>query len=317
MAQVAVVTRAGCWYQIRSDAAITLEATILVNMMRRILTREIESFERDISKYEQQSSDLSRSQQRCHQARNCVRRHGTPRFETTHRSENQSTRQCVTRSSTTARRAERGQTQTQCKSMQCMSTSARNGKAAKADHGQTKATGGKGGRGMSKEGCKGKEKDEKPVSKSEGECRWYQKKGHKKAECRKVKGDLASCTCDKNPVYFPNLVGRNLVRQHDRTGPENSLMVARRIRVVDSGCGLTSCPINYADDLPLLPRPTNLGCIGLRQVGYRLESGEPFVATRHVAHVTNLIIYSNTRGSAQVREGALAEVASRRHCSGQ
>ena len=25
-----------------------------------------------------------------------------------------------------------------------------------------------------------------------------------------------------------------------------------------SGDGLTSCPINYADDLPLLPRPDNL-----------------------------------------------------------
>ena len=28
--------------------------------------------------------------------------------------------------------------------------------------------------------------------------------------------------------------------------------------LLDSGSGLTSCPINYADDFPLLPRPGNL-----------------------------------------------------------
>ena len=71
--------------------------------------------------------------------------------------------------------------------------------------------------------------------------------------------------------------------------------------LLDSGSGLTSCPINYADDLPLLPRPVNLPilsnatggvveCIGLRQLGHRLENVEPFVVTRHVANVTNLII---------------------------
>ena len=53
------------------------------------LAREIESFERDIFKYEQQSSDLIH--QRCDQARNCLCRHGTPRVETTHLSEYQST----------------------------------------------------------------------------------------------------------------------------------------------------------------------------------------------------------------------------------
>ena len=44
MAQAAVGIRAGCWYQKWSDATD--------------LVREIESFERDISKYEQQSGDL-------------------------------------------------------------------------------------------------------------------------------------------------------------------------------------------------------------------------------------------------------------------
>ena len=57
--------------------------------------------------------------------------------------------------------------------------------------------------------------------------------------------------------------------------------------LLDSGSGLTSCPNNYANDIPLLPRPANLPilsnatggsveCIGQRQVGYRLENGEPF-----------------------------------------
>ena len=52
------------------------------------LVREIESFERDISKYEQQSSDLI-SDAIKHGI--VVREHGTPRFETAHRSEYQST----------------------------------------------------------------------------------------------------------------------------------------------------------------------------------------------------------------------------------
>ena len=77
---------------------------------------------------------------------------------------------------------------------------------------------------------------------------------------------------------------------------QKTLMVASldgaEYALLNSGSGLTSCPIDYADDLPLLPRPTNLPilsnatggsveCIGQRQVGYRLENGEPFVVTRH------------------------------------
>ena len=47
-----------------------------------------------------------------------------------------------------------------------------------------------------KGGGKGKERDEKVASKFEGECRYCHKKGHKKAECRKMKADLAACNCD-------------------------------------------------------------------------------------------------------------------------
>ena len=64
---------------------------------------------------------------------------------------------------------------------------------------------------------------------------------------------------------------------------------------------MTSCSISYADDLPLRPRPSRLPilrnatrssveCSGQRQVGYRLENGEPIIVTWHVANMTNLII---------------------------
>ena len=49
-----------------------------------------------------------------------------------------------------------------------------------------KGKGGKGGNGKSK---KGKERDEKATSKFEGECRYCPKRGHKKAECRKMKSE--------------------------------------------------------------------------------------------------------------------------------
>ena len=85
----------------------------------------------------------------------------------------------MTRSSTTAGRAERGQARTQCKSVQCTVTSVRNGKAASGGSARPdKGKGGKGGKGKAKKGGKGKEKDEKRASKFEGECRYYQNKGH-------------------------------------------------------------------------------------------------------------------------------------------
>ena len=134
---------------------------------------------------------------------------------------------------------------------------------------------------------------------------------------------------------------------------QKTLMVASmneaEYAMLDSGSGKTSSPINYANDIPLLSRHANLSilsnaiggsveCFGQRQVGY------PFVVTWHVAHVTNLIICTESltganievrhaknessmimsrcgtqkKGdSAQVRKGALVEVASRQHCYGQ
>ena len=80
---------------------------------------------------------------------------------------------------------------------------------------------------------------------------------------------------------------------------------------LDSGSGLTSCPMGYADDLALRPRPSNLlilsiatggsvECIGRRQVGYRLENGEPFSVTWHVANVTYLIISTDSLIGANI-----------------
>ena len=85
------------------------------------------------------------------------------------------------------------QARTQCKSVQCTVTSVRNGRAASGGSARPdKGKGGKGGKGKAKKGGKGKEKDEKPAGKFEGECRYYQNKGHQKAECRKMKADLAA-----------------------------------------------------------------------------------------------------------------------------
>ena len=41
-------------------------------------------------------------------------------------------------------------------------------------------------------------------------------------------------------------------------------------------------------------------CLGQRQVGYRLENGEPFVVTWHVANVTNLIISTESLTGANI-----------------
>ena len=120
------------------------------------------------------------------------------------------------------------------------------------------------------------------------------------------------------PVHFPNPIGS----QHSETWFINMIVPAQKTLMVaslegaeyallDSGSGLTSCPISYADDLPLLPRPSNLPilsnaaggsveCIGERQVGYRLENGEQFVVTWHVANVTNLIISTESLTGANI-----------------
>ena len=97
-----------------------------------------------------------------------------------------------------------------------------------------------------------------------------------------------------------------------------------------SGDGLTSCPINLADDLPLLPRPDNFGvsplewqtiCCGVARrecdeldhhhwVGHRREHRGATRKERE-QHDHGSRKYMHERGPTQVRESALVEVASR------
>ena len=87
---------------------------------------------------------------------------------------------------------------------------------------------------------------------------------------------------------------------------QKTLMVARLdgadYALLDSGSGLASCPISFADDLPLCrEHPTcSVECIGQRQVGSRLENGEPFVVMWHVENVTNFIISSESLTGANI-----------------
>ena len=99
-------------------------------------------------------------------------------------------------SSTAAGRAERGQNAMQVDAVHVMLNQERQGSGSgpRSDKGK----GGKGGKGKSKKGGKGKEKNDKPASNFEGECKYCQKKGHKKAECRQMKEDLAAGKCDKH-----------------------------------------------------------------------------------------------------------------------
>ena len=80
--------------------------------------------------------------------------------------------------------------------------------------------------------------------------------------------------------------------------------------LLDSGSGLTSCPLSCVEDLSSLPRPDKLPtlsnatggcveCIGLRRVGC-LENGEPWVVTWRVPSVTNLMISTESVITANI-----------------
>ena len=322
------------------------------------LAREVESFERDISKYEQQSSDLISD----------ATKHGIVCGEMAHQGLKQRVDLSISRLATykalrdeiincsRARRTWRDPNAMQVGAVHVNVNQDRQGSGSGSW--SDKGKGGKGGKGKSKKGGKGMERDEKSASKFDGECRYCHKKGHNKAECRKMKADLAAGKSDKNgkptavssptatgatqpspqasyapslastiqmqqmvPVYFPNPVGSQASQQTETwcinmiVPAQKTLMVASldgaEYALLDSGSGLTSWPINYADDLPLLPRPANLPilsnatggsveCIGQRQVGHRLEHGEPFVVTWHVANVTKLIISTESLTGANI-----------------
>ena len=66
----------------------------------------------------------------------------------------------------------------------------------------------------------------------------------------------------------------------------------------------SSCPIDYADDIPQLPRPDNSAKFERRhrrQDGHRLENGEPFVVT-WLASVANLTISIESVTGANIEE---------------
>ena len=136
------------------------------------------------------------------------------------------------------------------------------GSGSRSDKGKR----GKGGKGKFKKGGKGKERGERAASKFDGGCRYCEKRRHMKADCRKMKSDIAAGKCDKSGrpigVNPPTATGatqpspaselctergehhpvaadgasvlpgsgrqsdvstdRDLVHQHDRTGPEDA-----------------------------------------------------------------------------------------------
>ena len=82
-----------------------------------------------------------------------------------------------------------------------------------------KGKGGKGGKGKSKKGGKGKERGEKAATKFDGECRYCQKRGHKKSDCRKMKSDIAAGKCD--------IVASQLGSMHSQRQAQRSLLRKR------------------------------------------------------------------------------------------
>ena len=71
------------------------------------------------------------------------------------------------------------------------------------------------------------------------------------------------------PVYFEGPAGSqtsqptetwfiNMIVPAQKTLTAASLDGAEYALLLDSGSGFTSCPVNYANDIPLPPRPANL-----------------------------------------------------------
>ena len=137
------------------------------------LAREIESFERDISKYEQQSNDLISD----------ATKHGIVCGGMAHQGLKQHIDLSISRLSTykTLRdeiinysRARR--TWTDPNAMQVDAVHVNVNQERQGGSSGSRSDTGIGGRSKSKKGGKGKEREEKPASKFYGECRYCQKK---------------------------------------------------------------------------------------------------------------------------------------------
>ena len=309
------------------------------------LAREIESFERDISKYEQQSNDLISD----------AIKHGIVCGGMAHQGLEQHIDLSISRLSTykaprdeiiNYSRARR--TWTDPNAMQVDAVHVNVNQERQGGSSGSRSEKGTGGRSKSKKGGKGKEREEKAASKFNGECRYCQKKGHEKADCRKMKADIDAGRCDKSgkpkgvnaltvtgatqpspeasyapsmastiplqqmvPVYFPCPASacRTLVHQHDRAGPEDSYgckLGRSRIRVTGFWIRLdilSNQLCRRSSNTAKTYQPANFEqrhWIGQRQVGYRLENGEPFVVTWHVANVMNLIISTESLMAANI-----------------
>ena len=251
------------------------------------------------------------------------------------------------KSSTTEEHAERRQTRMHCKLMQCIWTSIRSGSPVVAAPELQRAKVAKAAEASPRREGRARRETRKGQVGLTVNAGTVRRRDTKKAECRKMKSDIAAGKCDKSGK--PKRVSIRSQRQARRsihrkrathqawTAPShcsrmvplptetrfiNIIVLAIRTLMVasldgaeyaflDSGSGLTSCPINFADDLPLRPRLAILltlsnatgggvECIGQRQVGCRLENGEPIVATWHVANVTNLTISTESLTLANI-----------------
>ena len=148
------------------------------------LAREIESFERDISKFEQQSSDLTSD----------AIKHGVVYGGMAHQGLKQHIDLSISRRSTykalrdeisNYRRARRTWTDPDALQVDAVHVNVSqerqvDGSGSRSDKGKSS----KGGKGKSKKGGKGKERGEKAATKFDGECRYCLKRRHKKSDCR-------------------------------------------------------------------------------------------------------------------------------------
>ena len=156
------------------------------------LAREIESFERDISTYEQQSSDPISD----------AVKHGFVCGGMAHQGLKQHIDLSISRLLTykalhdeIINHSRARTTWTDPNAMQVDAVHVNvnqerqvDGSGSRSDKGK----GSKGGKGKSKKGGKGKERGETAVTKFDGECRYCLKRTHQKSDCRKMKSDIAA-----------------------------------------------------------------------------------------------------------------------------
>ena len=165
------------------------------------LAREIESFERDFSKYEQQSSDLISDAIKHRIVCGGMAHQGLEQhidLSISRLSTNKALRDEIINYS----RARRTWTDPNAMQVAAVHVNVNqerqvDGSGSRSDKGKG-SKGGKGGKGKSKKGSKGKERGEKAATKFDGECRYCLKRGHKKSDCRKMKSDIAAGKCDKS-----------------------------------------------------------------------------------------------------------------------